>query len=196
MITRKVASRSIKTVHRLKKDVNQIKTMKTNVEMKRKRDQSTLIDVRKKHRALSRTVKSQVNAITMLTIDKQKLQAVNIKSQKKITSLKNEMKMISDLLKKEKIASWLVINNLMTKAETVMNDVHHLKFSVERSKQVLADQVSASKDREKKALREERIWSARILDRREYLFSNLFLNQYLTQYVSDLTNSFLISSQI
>ena len=50
-------SKRIKAVWRLKEDIAQVKTLKTNVEMKRKKDQSTLTTVRKKHKALSFIVK-------------------------------------------------------------------------------------------------------------------------------------------
>jgi subtilase family serine protease len=154
----------------LKKDITQVKTVNTNTKKERhKRDQSSLTNVRNEHKALSMTDKSQANATNLLTTNKQRAQADNIKSQNNV-SLNMKMKIISDLTKEEKKTSRMVINNMMTKEETIMNDIHHLKTCVRQTNQALTDQVSVGKDRKKKVLREERIWPTRSLDRYMYIF--------------------------
>ena len=52
----------------------------------------------------------------------------------------------------------LAVDNLMVEAEIIMNGVHHLKSYLGRSNQAFTDEVSAGKDREKQALRKERMW--------------------------------------
>ena len=131
-----------------------------------------------------------------------KLEESNVKSKKKIQSLKDNVKLFTHQLKDEKKKSRLAIAKLMEDAEVSMNDVHDLALSLARkekdledhraaSKQQERDQRAASKEREREAVREERSWSARVLDKCKFTFQGVLVLVY-----TYLTNVFIFPKSI
>ena len=81
--------------------------------------------------------------------------------------------MFADQLKDEKKKSRLAIVMLMEDAKVSMKDAHDLALALARKEKYFEDQRAASKEREREAVREERSWSARVLDKCKFTFQGV-----------------------